>query len=66
MKNYYFAVQHSFGDFVQVITSSDIVFAENFSKELAGKPINISQITENEAELLINSRQYKVFFNRTN
>jgi len=66
MKNFYFAVNHSIGNFVQVITSNDIVLAENFSKELAGKYISISQITVSEAELLINSRGYKVFFNSTN
>lgn len=66
MKSFYFAVNHSIGNFVQVITSNDIVLAENFSKELAGKYISISQITVSEAELLINSRGYKVFFNSTN
>jgi hypothetical protein len=66
MKNYYFAVNHSFGNFVQVITSKDIVLAENLSRKLAGNFANISQITNEEVEILVNNRGYKIFLNHTN
>jgi len=66
MKNYYFAVNHSFGNFVQVITSKDIVLAENLSRKLAGNFANISQITNEEVEILVNNMGYKIFFNHAN
>jgi len=66
MKNYYFAVNHSFGNFVQVITSKDIVLAENLSRKLAGNFASISQVTSEEVEILVNNKGYKIFFNQAN
>jgi hypothetical protein len=63
IQNYYFSVNHAFGNFVLVIISEHPENAEKLCEKIAGTTANICNITGKEAESLVNLNGYKVFFN---
>ena len=62
MQNYIYSVNHPFGKFVYICLADNLFEATKTVKAMAGEVAEIIEISESEAQELINKDGYKLFF----
>jgi hypothetical protein len=59
---YIFSVIHPLGNFIYIVTVDNLFTATDIIKKMAGEKAQIMEISHDEAQFLVNSEGYKMFF----